>query len=129
MPDCTADRHGSRTRHISGDAAVAAEGRAGSDPHRTAARQSRGAMRLIADGQHACGHIGRAGIGVDGVEDGRAAPDLRTPPVPEMIAGEGHDVGAVEGQHALSATLPTMLPDVPPLPSCSVPAEIVVPPV
>ncbi|GJD43422.1 hypothetical protein AFCDBAGC_1274 [Methylobacterium cerastii] len=57
------------------------------------------------------------------------APDLVTLPVPETVPAKVIASERVNASVPLSTTLPTIEPVVPPAPICSVPAEIVVPPV
>ena len=56
-------------------------------------------------------------------------PISHTPPVPEITPGNVTVSHRSKASVPLSVTLPTMTPVVPPLPSCRVPALMVVPPV
>jgi hypothetical protein len=55
-------------------------------------------------------------------------PIWLTAPVPEIVPGNVTVSLRLKARAPLLATLPTMPPEAPPSPSCSVPALIVVPP-
>ena len=88
----------------------------------------RSARSAVAELQRAGIDRGAAEIGVGGGEDGRAGAVLLE------RAGSGNDAAQGEVSERLiasvplSRTLPMIEPLVPPLPSCSVPALMVVPP-
>ena len=55
-------------------------------------------------------------------------PIWLTLPNPEITPGNTADIAAVECQRAVIDNIPKIPPLVPPLPSCKVPAPMVVPP-
>ena len=82
----------------------------------------------IADLQGAGRDGGAAGVGVGAGQDSVPVPAWVSEPVPETRRHRSR-VGAVEGQRAVVGDVAGDEPVVPPLPICSVPALIVVPPV
>ena len=96
---------GDRDRALVGDhagnAAVAAERRAGDDINGTAAGQRRTGMGRIADRERSGQHGGAAGIGIVGGEDCGAGSDLCHGAGTGDDTAEGHGVGAVESEHTI----------------------------
>ena len=98
--------------------------------HRTRAQGAAGSA--VADLQRAGGDRRAARVGVAARQGQDARAGLRQAAAAADDAAEGQVVGVVENQRVLlsrhAGPVPRSSP-LPPLPTCSVPAEIVVPPV
>ena len=87
------------------------------------------ARRLVAVHQQRAGADGgRAGIAVGAGQPVVPEPSWVSAPVPETVPAKVTRSERLKASVPLLATLPAMLPVVPPAPICSVPAAMVVPP-
>ena len=94
------------------------------------AEAERAGRAAVADLQRPGGDRRRPGVGVGAGEDGRSGAGIDQRAAAADGIGERHRVAAVEAERAVvDDRASAMLPVVPPLPICNVPALIVVAPV